>query len=116
MWKSTLKLATMWEATAVRDLAINNLTKLDVVDMILLGTEYRVSLWFINGCLKLIHRKHGPTEEECNLLGISFVVQIYGLRERKLSRRTMSHSECLPFMTNLVRETFSDRIVDDSKT
>ena len=105
----------MWEATAVRDLVINNLTKLDVVDMILLGTEYRVSLWFINGCLKLIQRKHGPTEEECNLLGISFVVQLYGIRERKLSLR-MSHSECLPFMMKLVRETFPDRIADDSTT
>jgi hypothetical protein len=65
-WISTLKLSTMWEVTALRDLAIRNLNQLGEVDMILLGSEYRVSQWFISGCTRLIMRKHGPTEEECN--------------------------------------------------
>ena len=68
----------------LRDLAIRNLNKLGEVDMILLDTQYRVSQWFINGCSRLITRNGGPTEEECNLLGIAFVVQIYGLRERMM--------------------------------
>jgi len=120
MWKSTLKLSTMWEATAIRDLAIKNLNKLDVVDMILLGTEYRVSQWFITGCSKLIMRSCGPTEKECNLLGIGFIVQIYGLRERMLSVRFPNllkgsgayQSHCEHIVAQLVQEAFPDRIFD----
>jgi hypothetical protein len=118
MWKSTLKLSSMWDVTAVRDLAIKYLNKLlDVVEMILLGTEYRVSQWFITGCFRLITRSQGPTEEECNLLGISFAVQIYGLRE-KISSQSIPKGlanyqpEAQGIVTKLVRETFSDRISD----
>jgi hypothetical protein len=118
-WKSTLKLSTMWEVTAVRDLAIKNLNKLEVVDMILLGIEYRVSQWFIAGCSRLILRSCGPTEKECNLLGIGFVVQIYGLRERTLSIRVPSNllkgsgayqSHCENIVVQLVREAFPDNL------
>lgn len=123
-WKSTLKLSTMWEVTALRDLAIKNLNKLDAIEMILFGTEYRVSHWFINGCYRLIVRKTGPTEKECDLLGINTAVQIYGLRERWLSEahrisrigKGPGMSECQDFVTKIVRETFSDRIFDEPKT
>ena len=112
-----MKLSTMWEVTTIRDLAIRNLNKLGEVDMILLGTEYRVSQWFINGCFRLITRNGGPTEEESNLLGIAFVVQIYGLRERMSSLRITKGSgnyqaECQRVVPQLVRETFPDRISD----
>ena len=111
----------MWEVTAVRDLAIKNLdNRLDAVDMILLGTEYHVSQWFMTGCSKLITRSCGPTEQECSLLGIGFIVQIYGLRERMLSVRIpnmlkgsgayQSHYEHI--VAKLVQETFPDRIFD----
>jgi hypothetical protein len=106
---STLKLSTMWEVTALRELAIRNLNKLDVVNMILLGSEYRVSQWFITGCTKLITRNHGPTEEEGGLLGIGFIVQIYKLRERMLSLRG---SELRYDYQRVVRETFPDKIFD----
>ena len=109
-WKSTLKLSTMWEVAALRDLAIRNLNQLDVVDMILLGSEYHVSQWFITACTRLITRRHGPTEEEGNLLGISIVVRIYGIRERTSSLRLSGFptSEC----QRIVRETFPDKIFD----
>ena len=111
----------MWEAKALRDLAIKYLSKLDVVDMILLGTEYRVSQWIITGCTKLIMRSPGPTEEECNLLGIAFIVQIYGLRERifksfcpspTTGNLNLKGPEGQLFVSRLVRETFPDRIFD----
>ena len=99
----------MWEVTPLRDLAIQNLNQLlDVVDMILLGSEYRVSQWFISGCTKLIARSNGPTEEESKMLGIGFVVQIYGLRERMLSLRFSGVSDC----QRAVREAFPDQIFD----
>ena len=101
----------MWEVTALRDLAIRSLNQLDVVDMILLGSEYHVSQWFINGCSRLIMRSNGPTEEEGKLLGIGFVVQIYGLRERMLSLRIKgagAYFDC----QRAVRETFPDKIFD----
>lgn len=109
----------MWEVTALRDLAIKNLNKLDVVDMILLGNQYHVSQWFISGCFRLITRSSGPTEKESNLLGIGFVVQIYGLRERWMSTRIPSNllkgtgayqSHCEHAVMQLVRETFPDII------
>lgn len=65
----------MWEVKALRDLAIRNLNQLDVVDMLLLGSEYHVSQWFITGCTRLIMRNQGPTEEEGHLLGIGFIVK-----------------------------------------
>jgi hypothetical protein len=100
----------MWEVTALRDLAIRNLNQLDVCDMILLGTEYRVSQWFINGCTKLIMRNNGPTEEEGNLLGVSVIVRIYGLRERALLLRLTKGSGI--DSQRVVRETFPDKIFD----
>ena len=56
-------------------------------------------------------RKHGPTEDEGILLGIGFVVQIYGLRERMLSHRFTRGGgffDC----DHVVRETFPDKIFD----
>jgi hypothetical protein len=102
----------MWEVTALRDLAIRNLNQLDVCDLILLGCQYRVSQWFIAGCSKLIMRSNGPTEEEGNLLGIGFVVKIYGLRERMLSLR-MANAPGTSFdFQRVVRETFPGKIFD----
>ena len=79
--------------------------------MILLGSEYRVSHWLISGCTRLVTRKHGPTEEECNLLGIGFAVQIYGIRERMwLLRMHGSYSDSC--CQRAVRETFPDKLFD----
>ena len=117
MWKSALKLSTMWEVKGVRDLAIKNLDKLDAIDMIILGTEYHITNWLLNGCFRLIMRNHGPTKEECNLLGIGFAVQIYGLREHRdissfrMHQKSLKNADCLRIVGKLVRETFPDRIV-----
>jgi hypothetical protein len=103
----------MWEVTSIRDLAIRNLSQLDVVEMIVLGTKYRVSQWFITGCSKLITRNIGPTVEECKLLGIGFVVQIYGLRERVLTFRLPKGSKAyFDMVPQLVKDTFGDKIFD----
>lgn len=101
----------MWEVTALRDLAIRSLDRLDVVDLVLLGSEYRVSQWFITGCTKLIMRNQGPTEEEGHRLGIGFIVKIYGLRERMLQvllTKGPGAFDC----QRVVRETFPDKIFD----
>ena len=109
----------MWEVTVLRDLAIENLNNLDVVNMILLGIKYRVTQWVITGCSKLIMRSCGPTEKECNLLGIGFVVQIYGLRERMMSvviphmKGSRAYQpERQRIVAQLVREAFPDMMFD----
>ena len=101
----------MWDVAALRELAIRNINQLDVVDMILLGSEYRVSQWFITGCTKLITRNQGPTEEEGHHLGISFIVKIYGLRERMLTLLLTKGPGAFDSQ-RVVRETFPDRIFD----
>ncbi|KAF8802650.1 hypothetical protein BYT27DRAFT_7112035 [Phlegmacium glaucopus] len=84
-WTSTLNLSTMWEVTALRDLAIRHLNQLlNTVDMILYGYKYRVSQWFITGCTNLIKRGRGLTDEEGERLGVRFAIQIYEIRERSL--------------------------------
>jgi len=125
VWKSALKLSTMWEVTALRDLAIRNMNQLDVCDMISLGSKYRISQWFLTGCTKLIMRSHGPTEEEGNLLGMGFVVQIYGLREGWLSRNKEPvwgvrpadyHQHDERVVLQIVRETFPDKVEDETRS
>jgi hypothetical protein len=110
----------MWEVTALRNLAIRNMNKLDVCDMISLGSKYRISKWFLTGCTKLIMRSHGPTEEEGNLLGMGFVVQIYGLRERWLSLSSGIRSTGGPsdesVVQQIVRKTFPDKIEDETSS
>ena len=102
----------MWEVTALRDLSIRNLVnQLDTVDLVLLGSEYRVSQWFINGCTRLIMRNHGPTEEEGHLLGMGYIVKIYGLRERKMSLHFTKGPGSFDSQ-RIVRETFPDKIFD----
>ena len=104
----------MWEVTGLRELAIRNLNQLGAVDMILFGSKYRVSQWFVTGCTKLIARKNGPTEEECKLLGIGFVLQIYGIRERMMVVR-MTKGPGAHYDTSCeraVRETFPDKLSD----
>ena len=119
----------MWEVTDIRELAIKYLNKLMVneVNKILLGIEFRVTQWFITGCSKLITRNCGPTTEETNLLGIDFVVKIYGLRERMLSAPELSRihhmqkgsgayqSHYEAHLAQLVRKTFPDKIFDNLK-
>lgn len=81
--------------------------------MILFGTEYRIPAWFIIGCSRLIMRKPGPTEEECNRLGIGFVVEIYGLREKTMSHLnhvSLKAAECQQYVQKLVQDAFPDRI------
>ena len=124
MWKSTLKLSTLWEVAVLRDLAIQHLNKLDAVDTILIGIQFHVSQLFIAGCSKLILRNFGPTEKECNILaseGMGFVVQIYGLRERfltetaryaKMKGSGAYQSHCENIVGQYVRDTFPDQMSD----
>jgi len=85
-WISALKLSTMWDVSSLRKLSIENLKpKLNAVGLILLGSDYHISPWFVNGCVTLITRIQGPTEEEGGLLGMRTTVNIYGIRERFLS-------------------------------
>ena len=62
-------------------------------------------------------RNHGPTEKETNhlnnALGIGFVLQIFGLRERMMYHRITKESKGGLDCQRLVRETFSDKIFDD---
>ena len=103
----------MWDFTALRELAIRNLVnKLDPIEMILLGSQYRISDWFIAGCTTLIRRNQGLKEEEGNRLGMRLTVQICGIRERMIHHACYNRST-IPFdYQRAVREAFPDKIVD----
>ena len=112
-WISTLKLSTMYEVSALRDLAIRHLVnQLTPVDMMLLGSKYRVPQWFITGCTNLISRNQGPTKEEGLLLGMQLVVQIYGIRERSISFRAAGRPATQFDYQRIIRETFPDQIFE----
>lgn len=103
----------MWEVEALRNLAIRQLVnQLDAVNMILLGSEYRVPRWFYTGCTRLITRSQGPTEAEGNLLGMHLIVQIYGIRELSLRTRANLGPGAHFDYQRAVREAFPDRICD----
>jgi hypothetical protein len=106
----------MWEVTALRSLAISHLNKLDTIEMILLGDEYRVLQWFVGGCTKLIVRGQGPTAEEAALLGVGLTVQIYGIRERFITFRLNNKLNPYPAASfdcqRAVNEAFAEKIAN----
>lgn len=82
-WISVLKLSTMWRFGKLRREAIEELTKLEhnPVKKILLGREYRVERWLIEGYKELVEREAALTETEKTDLGDAATIKIYEGRE-----------------------------------
>ncbi|KAF8161492.1 hypothetical protein B0H34DRAFT_381777 [Crassisporium funariophilum] len=89
-WKSALKLSTMWDIQQLRDLTIRQLGAfgMDAVTKIILGKEYHVPEWTLQGCTNLACRNTGLTIEEAEMLGMQVVLRIYEVRDATLLMRT----------------------------
>lgn len=73
----------MWRFRKLRRDAIEELTNLEhnPVKQILLGREYRVERWLIDGYKDLVQREAGLTETEKKDLGDAATIKIYEGRE-----------------------------------
>jgi hypothetical protein len=81
-WESALKLSTIWEFTDIRDLAIRELSKMDIgVDAIMLGREYSVASLLLQGCVKLAKREETISTEDGQMLGWETAIQLFQVRE-----------------------------------
>ncbi|RPD56040.1 hypothetical protein L227DRAFT_656560 [Lentinus tigrinus ALCF2SS1-6] len=83
-WTSVLKLATMWNFTALRAIAIDNLTILlrtDPVQWISLARTYDVREWLMPALLALARRSQPLQLHEAEVLGIATVVKMAEVRE-----------------------------------
>jgi hypothetical protein len=82
-WGSVLKLANMWGFSEIRERAIQEMSKTrkQPADGILLGKEYRVVQWLLNGVAELVIRDVMISEEEAEKLGLKMVLKLCGVRE-----------------------------------
>ncbi|KAH6897820.1 hypothetical protein BKA70DRAFT_1032109, partial [Coprinopsis sp. MPI-PUGE-AT-0042] len=83
-WISVLKLASTWQMSKVRKLAIDNLSELEMtpIEKIALGREFRVADWVSSGAKSLATLKEDfPLQEVANVLGWETTARILCLRE-----------------------------------
>ncbi len=78
-WISVLKLASMWGMHAIRRLAIDELTKLNMsdVDRVVYGKEYAVVDWVMSGYRDLISRKTVITAEDVSKLTLPTCLNVW---------------------------------------
>ena len=126
-WISTLKLSDMWGFDKAKTLAIKMLQASKAVDdpiqKWLLGERYNVSVWTIDGCLKLVMRNEdGPQLDEVEKLGLPKALLVYKLREVwfKMMIKTMFHRHPDDGMRLKIREeverALEGRVNEDGAT
>ncbi|KAF8910795.1 hypothetical protein CPB85DRAFT_1435067 [Mucidula mucida] len=91
-WTSILKLSTMWGMSAVRQLAVENLSNCmalrgDAVEYVVLAKAYEVVTWLRQGYLKLVKRAEPISPAEAERIGWVASVQIYQIREAALVKQ-----------------------------
>ncbi|KAI0330433.1 hypothetical protein GY45DRAFT_754913 [Cubamyces sp. BRFM 1775] len=94
-WRSVLSLATRWEFTGVRALAIRSLQSLDItpVERILLAQEFDIpGRWALPAYVALCERPEPLSLGEAALLGLETSVRIAQLREQLRARGHRSAS------------------------
>jgi hypothetical protein len=82
-WVSALKLSTMWGFIDIRDLAIQELLKIDMeaTVMVVLGKVYGVESLVLRGYVELAKRTESISTEEGQRLGMDTVIKLYEVRE-----------------------------------
>jgi hypothetical protein len=102
-WESALKLSTVWGMTEIRDLAIGKLADdLGFVDKILLGQEYGVAEWLLDGCKGIAEREKSLTGSEIRLLGPETAAKLWEARETGIEAR-FEQAPYSRFYSNLYR-------------
>ncbi|CAL1711783.1 unnamed protein product [Somion occarium] len=93
-WLSILDLATRWEFTSVRELAIRELQTLHVspVDCIAICQKYDIAnSWTLAAYVSLCERPEPLTMSEANQIGLETVVRIAEIRERLRSTNSLTN-------------------------
>lgn len=82
-WAGVLKLATMWEISNVRTIAIEKLTALNLntFEKIGLGKDHHVPQWLRAGYQELVTRSETITHEEVGKMGVSTGITVFQARE-----------------------------------
>ena len=82
-WVSALKLSTMWGFIDIRDLAIQELLKIDMeaTDMVELGKYYGVESLVLRGYIELAKRTESISTREGQRLGLDTTIELYQVRE-----------------------------------
>ncbi|KAJ8076671.1 hypothetical protein AAF712_000305 [Marasmius tenuissimus] len=83
-WTSVLKLSTFWELSEIRDLAIAEIsnTDLTLIDKVVLGRNYRVRPWLLEGLKGLVDpmREIPSMEDMHEKLGTETAMQVLYIR------------------------------------
>ncbi|RDB18093.1 hypothetical protein Hypma_000976 [Hypsizygus marmoreus] len=101
-WVSVLKLSTIWEFNAVRELAISTMTpmEIDPVSKIEVARAYQVDQWFCPALLQLVEEPQRPLLQDVNRLGIAFTLRVAELRGRVAGHRRQGRAMELGFMAD----------------
>jgi hypothetical protein len=88
-WISVLKLSTMWEFDACRNLVIDELSKdgnIDPITKVGLAKQYKIPQWLFEGYETFIKRKEAISAAEAEQLGLATVVRLFHIREKSIAR------------------------------
>jgi hypothetical protein len=117
-WISVLKLSTLWAFGALRQKALDQLSRIEMgpIDKVMLARDYRVEAWLIEGYSGLIYRRDSLSSEERKKLGYETTIRLYEQREEAW-RRTRGHwGECRPMADGSsdseIRETFAEELIE----
>jgi len=107
-WVSVLKLATLWQSTNIRSLAIRHLRELwdrvkDSASRVIYGYKYDVQEWIIEGYTNLAKRQKGLSAEEANLLGPEATRIVYEIRELSFKERGF-FPDYRPFVNRVISQ------------
>ncbi|KIK05754.1 hypothetical protein K443DRAFT_674820 [Laccaria amethystina LaAM-08-1] len=88
-WVSILGLATMWEFSVFRKLAIKEMAAkgMDPVSKVMLGQRYGIPDWFRSGCYSLVTRAVALTVGEAEKIGLVTAIRLYQIRDGSVNGR-----------------------------
>ncbi|KAF7966345.1 hypothetical protein HWV62_38971 [Athelia sp. TMB] len=85
-WSVILRLADLWGFQSIRALAVRQLEPIaTAVDKVVLGKQFGIEEWLLDGYRALCARQDSLTEEEGERLGVRDVVRIFTSREHNES-------------------------------
>lgn len=109
-WSSVLHLASQWDFSSLRQLAIDNLAILIMspIDRIVIGQAYHIPEWLVPAYTELCMRDDPLTLDEGKKLGMEDVITIGQLRQEVRYRSNLNRYH--ETIKELVRDTFVVRM------
>ncbi|KAI0045519.1 hypothetical protein FA95DRAFT_1573742 [Auriscalpium vulgare] len=94
-WTAVLRLASEWQFSSIRELAIQQLTPIaSAVDNIVLGHEYGLDDWLIRGYVDLCLKPSPPLAiEEAQRLSTQDIIMVFNMRESTVKSTTLFTKE-----------------------